>query len=95
MKGNRRAMRVLVWAETFWPLIGGAEVFVAKLVVALRERNCEVIVVTPQDYKDLPIEALYRGVPVYRFPFSTALAGPKMEQLMGIRRRGPRSSSRR
>ena len=88
-------MRVLVWAETFWPLIGGAEVFVAKLVVALRERDFEFIVVTAQDPPNLPIEARYEGIPVYRFPFSTALAGPKMEQLMGMGRRSPRSSSRR
>jgi hypothetical protein len=88
-------MRILLWSEGVWPSIGGVEVLLAQVALALRERNCEVIVVTPQDYKDLPIEALYRGVPAYRIPFSTALAGPKMEQLMEIRRRGARSSSRR
>jgi hypothetical protein len=88
-------MRILLWSEGVRPSIGGVEVLLAQVALALRERNCEVIVVTPQDYKDLPIEALYRGVPAYRIPFSTALAGPKMEQLMEIRRRGARSSSRR
>jgi len=54
-------MRVLFWSELFWPYIGGAEVFATKLLMALRERGHEVVVVTRQDSPDLPNEAQYRG----------------------------------
>lgn len=80
-------MRVLLWGELFWPYIGGAELFAAKLLLALRERGYELAVVTSHDYLDLPDEADYRGTPVYRFPFRTALQPEHLDQLMSLRRR--------
>ena len=60
-------MRVLFWSELFWPYIGGAEVFATKLLVALRQRGYEIIVVTRQDSPDLALEDQYRGIPVHIF----------------------------
>jgi glycosyltransferase involved in cell wall biosynthesis len=78
-------MRVLFWSELFWPYIGGAEVFSSKLLVALRERGHEVIVVTRQDSPDLPPEDQYQGIPIYRFPFLTAFASHSVDQLIAAR----------
>ncbi len=80
-------MRILLWSESFWPIIGGAEVLLAQVALALRERNCAVIVVTPQAALDLPSETQYKGVPVYRFPFWMALADANIDQLMEVRQR--------
>jgi hypothetical protein len=79
-------MRVLYWSELFWPYVGGAEVFSAQLIPALQQCGYEFIVVTSQDYLDLPGEAQYKGIPIYRFPFRKALTGGDIDQLIEVRR---------
>jgi glycogen(starch) synthase len=59
--------------EQFWPSIGGAQIFGARLMVALRERGYEFLVVTRQDDPESPPEDRYAGIPVRRFPFLTML----------------------
>jgi glycogen(starch) synthase len=78
-------MRVLFWSELFWPYMGGAQFFALKLLLGLRERGHEFIVVTRQDDPDLPQEACFKGFPIYRFPFYTALADDNVLQLLAIR----------
>jgi glycogen(starch) synthase len=80
-------MRVLFWSELFWPYIGGAEIFATKLLLALRERGHQIIVVTRQDSPDLPLEDHYHGIPVHRFPFWTAFANRRIDQLIAARQR--------
>ena len=79
-------MRVLFWSELFWPYMGGAQFFALKLLLGLRERGHEFIVVTRQDDPNLPQEACFKGFPIYRFPFYTALADGNVHQLLTIRR---------
>ena len=79
-------MRVLFWSELFWPHIGGAEIFAAQLLPALKKRGYEFIVMTRQDTPRLASEAHYKGIPIYRFPFWTAFADHDVEQVMHIRR---------
>ena len=79
-------MRVLYWAELFWPYVGGAEVFGMELIPALQQQGYEVIVVTSQHYLDLPDEARYKGIPIYRFPFRRALTGGDIGLFIGVRR---------
>jgi len=80
-------MRVLFWSDLFWPYIGGAEIVAAQLLPALTERGYDFLVVTSHGYFDLPDEARYRGVPVYRFPFRMALAAGNLDQFAETRRR--------
>lgn len=80
-------MRVLLWSELFWPYIGGAEVFGARLSLALRNRGHDVQVVTSHDYLDLPDEARCDGIPVHRLPFRAALAGHGLGRLRDLRER--------
>lgn len=79
-------MRVLLWSESFWPNIGGVEVFNMRLVLAMRERGHECIVVTRHDSPDLPQEDRYEGVPVHRFPLWSALMSRDIDQLTMVRR---------
>jgi len=81
------AHRVLVWGELFWPYVGGAELFAARLMADLAPRGYEFAVVTSHDHLDLPDEEIFRGVPVRRFPFRHALATRRVEDLMEQRQR--------
>jgi len=78
-------MRVLLWSELFWPYMGGAQFSALKLLQGLRDRGHEFIVVTRQDNPSLPTEACFKGFPIYRFPFYTALADHNVIQLIAIR----------
>src|SRR4026207_796468 len=78
-------MRVLVWQELYWPYVGGVEVLATKLFSALHERGYEITVVTRQDSPDLPTESEYQGIPIYRYPFWTALTDADMDQIVQIR----------
>ena len=58
-------MRVLFWAELFWPYMGGAQFSALKLLRGLRGRGHKFIVVTRQDDPDLPQEDCFEGFPIY------------------------------
>lgn len=58
----------------------------ARLLPALRERGYEFVVVTGRDLTDFSEEEQFRGIPVYRFPFWTALMEKKLDQVIAIRR---------
>jgi glycogen(starch) synthase len=78
-------VRILFWSDLFWPYIGGSEIFAAKLLLSLRERH-EFIVVTRQDSANLPLEDSYDGIPVFRFPFCTAMSSGDLGQVMALRK---------
>ncbi len=69
-------MRLLFWTGTYWPNIGGVEVFSANLMAALRRRGHEVAIVTSHTSLDLPDEDSHDDVPIHRMPFNTAFTGP-------------------
>ncbi|HEY2988595.1 MAG TPA: glycosyltransferase family 4 protein [Candidatus Binatia bacterium] len=79
-------MRVLFWSGPFWPQIGGVEVLAARLLPALRERGYEFVVVTGRDLTDFSEEEQFKGIPVHRFPFWTALVEKNPDQVLAIRR---------
>ncbi|MFL5868524.1 MAG: glycosyltransferase family 4 protein [Thermoleophilaceae bacterium] len=80
-------MRVLLWSELFWPYVGGAELFAARLMLELRERGYRFLVVTSHDYLELPDEASYEGIPVHRLPFRPAMEARDAAALAIARRR--------
>jgi glycogen(starch) synthase len=80
-------MRILFWQELFWPHIGGIEVLATKLLGGLRQRGYEITVVTRQDRTDLPKEAQYQGIQIYRYPFPwTAFSKGDLFQLIEVRK---------
>lgn len=62
-------MRILFWAELFWPYVGGVEVLSADLLRELRQRGHELQVVTSHDNLDLADVDQWEGIPVRRFRF--------------------------
>src|SRR5687768_3253934 len=75
-------MRVLYWTQLFWPYIGGVEVLASRFLPAMQARGYEFTVVTSHGSLDLPDEAEYKGIPIYRFPFHSALHGGNVDRLM-------------
>jgi glycogen(starch) synthase len=67
-------VRGLVWCERFWPFIGGVELLVADLLVALGRRGYEFTIVTQDELNELPRRACYAGIPILRLPLRRALA---------------------
>jgi glycogen(starch) synthase len=68
-------MRVLFWSDLYWPYIGGAEIFAAKLMASLRPRGIEFLVLTSHHDQELPDVDSYEGIPIRRLPFRAAIAG--------------------
>ena len=78
-------MRVLFWADLFWPYIGGPECFSAQLLPALRDLNHEFVVITSHHDQDLPNQDSLDGIPIHRFPFRHALEQRDMNLLAQVR----------
>jgi len=80
-------MRVLFWSDRFWPAVGGIGTSARRLLRALRARGHKIVVVTLKEYSDLPEKDEYEGIPVYRFPFWTAIAKGDVKGMVELRRR--------
>jgi glycosyltransferase involved in cell wall biosynthesis len=61
-------MRILFWSESFWPSIGGSEVFAEALIDGLRARGHEFEVVTavPADAATIALTDTWKDVPLHR-----------------------------
>ena len=68
-------MRVLLWSELYWPYIGGAEIFAAKLMASLRPKGVEFLVITSHHDRELPDVDEHEDIPIRRLPFRAAIAG--------------------
>lgn len=66
-------MRILLWTDQFWPMVGGIETLAADMLADLNRRGFDFLVVTSHGLVDLPDEEVFQGAAVRRFPFWTAL----------------------
>ena len=74
-------MRILVWAEFFWPLIGGVEVRLQHLLKALQREGHELAVITNR-FPAAPVEfEQWNGIPIHRLEVRQALAGRDLRRL--------------
>jgi len=69
---SNERLRLLFWADSFWPAIGGLEVWAARFVRGLSRLGHEVTVVTTHTGLDVPDRDEYHGIPVHRFPLWSA-----------------------
>ena len=83
-------MRVLFVADHFWPLIGGIEVWSARLVTGMAARGHEVRVVASRSDADARAPDALDGVPIERLDFRAAVEERRLdrfgEALAGMRR---------
>jgi glycogen(starch) synthase len=78
-------MRVMVWSPVFWPSIGGVQSMVASLLLALKHRGHEFLVITACEAQGLPSEGKFEGIEVHRLPFASVLRD--VDALMSVRKR--------
>ena len=77
-------MRILIWAEFFWPLIGGVEVRLLHLLKALQEQGHETEVITNR-LPAAPLEfETWKGIPIHRLETRQALAGRDLRRLRAV-----------
>jgi glycogen(starch) synthase len=72
-------LRILFFAEQFWPSIGGVEVLSAKLVRALHATGHQVVVTTSHSSFDAPDIGDMDGVQIHRFRFLDALSTRRLD----------------
>lgn len=60
--------RLVLVTRRFWPLVGGAEVVMARLAAGLRARGAEVTLLTAHWQNEWPREIEHHGVRVARLP---------------------------
>ncbi len=80
-------MRILYWAERFWPHIGGIEAFSMQLIPALQARGYEFKVVASHCSLDLPDVSVHDNIFIYRFHFLTSLTNRNLKELMMARKK--------
>lgn len=78
-------MRILLWTEGFFPHIGGVAVISGHYLAEMQARGHEFAIVTSLHDPQLPPRDVYRGVPIYRFPFSQALLHRNLREIKLIR----------
>lgn len=77
-------MKVLYWAEGFFPNIGGLEVLSAQFLSALQARGHEFVVIASDINPNLPERSYHDGIPVYRFPFFHVLTERDLNGLRSV-----------
>jgi len=77
-------MRILFWSDTFYPSIGGVEVFAARLIPALRRRGHELLVISRRQHESHEPESCMHGTRVYRFPFTEALGSGRPARILRL-----------
>jgi len=77
-------MRILFWCDAFWPLIGGVEVLAAKLVVALKQRGYDILVLADRQ-ANLSARSDYMGIPVHRLPFLETMVSGNVHEWGTVR----------
>lgn len=78
-------MKILYWVPHFLPDIGGIQILAAQTLPYFQERSYEFVILACHGNHDVPDETEYNGIPIYRFPFRTALAKGNPGQMVKIR----------
>ncbi len=79
-------MRLVLITRRYWPLVGGAEIAMARLATAFADRGHAVTVLTAAWHADWPRQVIHRGVPVTRIPQSPARWRGTWQYMRGISR---------
>jgi glycogen(starch) synthase len=80
-------MRILYWTPQFWPETGGIEVLAMNTLPALSERGYQFLVVASHGRSEQPDSAVYKGIPIRRFPFWTTLSKNDVSLTLNLQKR--------
>ncbi len=77
-------MKILFWADGFWPRLGGIETQGVEFIYAMQERGHECRVMAQKDHPDWKDEETYRGIPVRRFDFNAVIGKRDLKLIHSI-----------
>ena len=80
-------MKIMLWCDSTWPVIGGVEVLASRFVRALKARGHELLIVTSTVGDGLPEEDSFEGTPMLRLPFRAVLEEPNLSEMVRLRSR--------
>ena len=80
-------MRICCWTERYWPVIGGIEALVGKLLPSLRDLGHNIIVITGKEVLDWPDYEEHDGIAIHRFPFHQLASSRDISALARTRQR--------
>ncbi len=66
-------MKILFWADGFWPRIGGTETQGMQFIQEMQQRGHEFLVLAQKDDPSWKDEEIYRGVSIRRFDFNATI----------------------
>ena len=78
-------MRVLFWADGFWPSVGGMETQALQFIEKMQKKGHQYIVLAQRDSPDLKEDEVYRGIRIKRFAFDRIIAKCEIQQIHAIR----------
>lgn len=77
-------MKILYWANGFWPLIGGMETQALSLLNSLIQQGHQCVVLAQHANSNWPQHEIYNSMPVYRYRFDYAYANNNMQLIAEI-----------
>jgi glycosyltransferase involved in cell wall biosynthesis len=78
-------MKILYWTSLFVPDLGGIQVLAANSLPRLAERGYEILVIASHGRMEQPDVADFRGIPVRRFHFWSALMSKDLPRISEIK----------
>lgn len=79
-------MKILYWTPQFWPEIGGLQTLAMQTLPVLAENGYEFMIVTSHGRTKQPDQDEYRGLPIQRFPFWSALVNNDVALILELQK---------
>lgn len=78
-------MRILFWADGFWPRLGGIETQSLHLIEEMQKRGHLYQVLAQKDAPHWKEEEIYKGIPISRFDFNGILKDKNLKSMNAIK----------
>ncbi len=79
-------LKVVLITRRFWPLVGGAEMFMMNLADAFCQRGLDVTILTAAWDSNWPLRVVFRDIPVVRIPQPRGRGWGTFRYMMGLQR---------
>ena len=77
-------MKILFWADGFYPRVGGVETQGMQFVVCMQQRGHQCTVIAQKDQAHWQEDDSYQGVPIKRLDFNAVIAKQDLSQIRAI-----------
>ena len=78
-------MKILFWADGFWPRIGGAETYGLQFVEGMQKRGHQCLVLAQKDHPDWKDNEAYKDILIKRFDFDALIEKRDLKNIRSIK----------